>query len=153
MGTEDAKSQYQNESSPTPILPFPDSTIEYQQRERKKRANKELPVVARGDRRCNLSAHHIRKSANERAEEPVPESRQKQIGEEAGQENVDDESPRHRHVRGHDHPQQKRRIENVAVHRRDVRHAAEQIRIPEREMSRCSERARRKLAEGVTGDI
>ena len=66
---------------------------------------------------------------------------------------MDDESPRHGDVGGEDHPQQERRIENVAVHGGDVRHPAEQVRIPQREAGSLAQRGRRKLAERESGDV
>src|SRR3954467_11429768 len=85
--------------------------------------------------------------------ESVAEPTQKDVSEEAGEKDVDDESPGHRDVGRHDHPQQERRIKNVAVHGGDVRHPAEQIGIPEREMTSCAQSACAELAKGVTGDV
>ena len=109
--------------------------------------------MARRHRRCDLAAHHVSETADERADKAVAEVTQKDIREKAGQENVDDESPRHRGIGRHDHPQQKRRIKNVAMHRRDVRHSTEQIRVPQREVSGSSERRRAELPERVAGDV
>ena len=49
-------------------------------------------------------------------------------------------APRDREIDGHDPPQPRRRVENVAVHRGDVRQTAEQERIPLRNRSGRRER-------------
>ena len=100
-----------------------------------------------------MSAHHVGDAAHERAEEPVADCAQEAKREQSGEEDVDDESPGHRRVRGHDHPQQERWIENVAVHRRDVREPAEEIRIPEWKMSCGLQRRCRELPERVASDV
>src|SRR5205809_226232 len=86
---------------------FANSAIQQEERERKESAHEELSVVTRRHRGRDLAAHHVSQSANERAVEAVPDATQEHVGEEAGQKNVDDETPRHRYVGGHYHPQQK----------------------------------------------
>ena len=136
MGTEDAEADDQGERTPAPVLPLPESEVEHPERQWKERAHEQLPIVARRDVRCDLSAHHVGDSADERAVEAVAERAKESVREKAAEENMNDEAPRHRDVRGHDHTQEESRIENVTVHGGDVRHAAQEIRIPEREMPR-----------------
>jgi len=66
---------------------------------------------------------------------------------------MDDEAPRHCHIGGEDHPQQERRVENVAVHGGDVRHPAEQVGIPQRESGSPAQRRRAELAKREPRDV
>ena len=66
---------------------------------------------------------------------------------------MDDEAPRHRDVGGEDHPQQERRIEDVAMHGGDVWHPPEQVGIPQREPIALAQGDGRELAERVAGDV
>ena len=61
------------------------------------------------------------------------------------------EGPGHRHVGGKKHAEQKSGIEDVAVHRGDVRHAAKQVRIPERKSVTGLDGCGGELAEGIPG--
>src|SRR5207253_3793521 len=109
--------------------------------------------MSRRDRGRDLAAHHVRESADECVIETVPYAAKKHVGEKSSQKNVDDEAPRHCDVGGHDHPQQESRVENVAVHRGDVRHAAKEVRIPEREMPGCPQCCRSELTKSVASDV
>src|SRR5438552_16645293 len=66
---------------------------------------------------------------------------------------MDDEGPRHRRIGGHHHSQQKRGIEDVAVHRRYIWKSAEEVWIPLRESLPRSQRVRGELAKCVAGDV
>ena len=122
-------------------------------RGRQERADEQFPVVSRRRVGRDGPAEQIRDAAHDCAVEPHTSRPQESNGEDTGEKRVEHEAPRHRHVGRQYHPQQKRRVENVAVHRRDVWHAAELVRIPLRKALSIAERARRKLTEGIARDV
>ena len=128
--TQHAQPDDQSERPPAPVFPLANSTMKDPQRERKESAHEQLAVMSRRDVGSDLSAHHVGDATDERSEKAVAEDAKKTEGEESGEENVDDEAPRHCQVGRQNHPKKERRIEDVAVHRRDVRHPAKQVRIP-----------------------
>ena len=72
--------------------------------------------------------------------------------EPAHEHEVNRHAPRDREIDGHDPPQPGRRVKNVAVHRGDVRQAAEQEGIPLWNRSGCRERVGAEQAKRVAGD-
>jgi hypothetical protein len=68
--------------------------------------------------------------ADQRPVESHAPSAQEEIREASREEEMDDERPGQRDVGGKKRAKQERRIEDVAVHRGDVRQTAEEIRIP-----------------------
>ena len=125
-----------------------------EERQRQQRRDKDLAVVSWRNETGDVAAHFVRESTDQRAEKSEPDRlAQKQIREATGEKDMQRHAPRHRSVCRHDHPQQKRRIENIAVHRGYVRQSAKQIRVPQWEPVAVTQRLRRKIAEGVAGDV
>ena len=140
----------QRDCRPRPPVAVPDAAHEQHQDERKNRAHVQLAVVTRRDVRRDRPGHEIRKSADQRRREPEPDTTQEQVCQPSGEKQVDDEQPRHRHVRAHEKAEQHaRRVENVAVHRADVRHPPEQIRVPLREVPRPRQHLVSEVADRV----
>ena len=126
---------------------------EHPERERRERAHEELSVVAGRHVRRDRTAHHVGESAEQRRIESESPRAQEVVREQPGQKDVHHEADRHRDVGRHDHAQQEGRVENVAVHRGDVRQATVDVRVPERERARGAQRVRGELAERVAGEV
>ena len=101
----------------------------------------------------NRSAEHVRQTADERRPEAEAPGAEEEVGEQSAQKEVDDEFPRHRDI-GREHPpQQEGRIENVAVHRSDVRQATFDERIPLRKPVAGLQRLRGEVTKRVASEV
>ena len=67
---------------------------------------------------------------------------------------MDDEQPGQRHVGAQEHAEEQAwRVEDVPVHRADVRHPAEQVRVPLGEMASQRQHHVPKISDRVAADV
>src|SRR5216117_1938660 len=118
-------------------LPAPVSQRQHQgqQDERQHRRREELAVVARRGVRRNQAGELVRQSSDHRSGPSDPQAPQEQVGEQAGKDVVQRETQVTGRRDRYDEAQQPGRIEDVPAARRHERHAAEDFRIPEREVA------------------
>ena len=89
--TEDREPDADRQASPRPRAAVSNGANEEPKHERQQRADVELSVMSGGGIRCDRPAEHVRESADQRAVESHTPSAQEQIGEAAGEEQVNDE--------------------------------------------------------------
>ena len=153
MRGEPAEAHSQGKCPPRPIATVADTAQQEEEDKWQQCAQKQLSVMARRRVRCDGPAEHVRQPAHERRDEAESPGAKEYVGEEPGEKQVNDEAPRHARIRGQEEPQQRRGIEDVAVHRGHIRHAAEHERIPVRDALPRPKRPRREVAERKAGDI
>ncbi len=153
MRREHAESDDQRQRAPGPVLAVADAPGEGQQRHRQQRRHEQLAVVARRDERGHLPRHHIRHRTDHGRRAAQAEAAQEGQRRDAREHQVQHHPPGHREIRRQQHSQQLRRIEDVAVHRGDVRHSAHQVRIPLRDAGARTQRSRGELAKRIARDV
>ncbi len=120
-----------------------------QERERRERGHEQLAVAAGIDEAHEVRAHHEDEPAEQRGQPAESEGPKPQVREDPSQEDVQHDLPAPHHPRIQEEQCERERIEDVAVHAIDERHAAEQERLPERESSRLVYEVRVEIAREV----
>ena len=124
------------ERGPAPALAVADAEEDETECEGEERADVELAVVPGRDERRDGAAKLVGEAADARRRESESTRAEPEIREPPGEDDVEDERPGHREVRPEQESQEESgRVEDVAIERADERHAAEQVRIPEREVA------------------
>src|SRR5204863_1784797 len=149
--TQDRQADRDGETAPRPVSSIANAANQEKKGERKQRADVEFSVVTGRDVGGDRAAHQVRNATGKARQEAKSPRAKKEVGEQTGEEDMDHERPRHRDVGRQSHAKHERRIEDVAVHRGDVRHAAKQVRIPERKSVTGLEGCGGELAEGIPG--
>ncbi len=109
--------------------------------------------MSRRDERCNGAAELIGEAPDSRRGESEPARAEPEIREPAREDDMEDERPGDRQVHPeHQAKEQRGRVEDVAIERADERHAAEQVRIPEREVA-APDHGGSELADGVAANV
>ena len=152
VGGEHGKPDHEGEGTPRPVPPVADAAHEHPERERKQGTDEQLAVVSRRGIGRDRSAQQVGHPAGERGRESDSPHTEKAICEQTGQERVNDETPRHPDIGPDQHAQELGGIENVAVHRRNVREAAVQERIPVRDSLSRAEHLHGEVAEREARD-
>ena len=153
MRREHAESRHEREYAPRPLLAVAHAPVECQQHQREERRDEELAVVSRRDESRDRTAHHEREPTDERRPERHAVRPQEREREDAAEEQMEDHSPRHADVHRQEQSEQEGRVEDVAVHRGDVWHAAEEVRVPECESTGVLHHLRRERSHGKPADI
>ena len=142
MRAKNGAADGERESAPRPLSPVADAANEEEQRERQQRADVELSVVTWRHVPGDRPTHEVRDAPDDARDIADSPRTKKQVREEAGEKDVNQERPRHGDVGRQDHAKEERRIENVAVHSGNVWHTAKEIGIPEwnpvSSLERCS---------------
>ena len=124
-----------------------------QEGERRQRGDEQLPVVSRLHQRGHdpVSSYPTPPTMPRR---PRPAERtQQEVHGESGEDQVEREAEVHRGVHRQEPPEPRRRIEDVPVHGGDEREAAEEVRVPLRDVPRLPERLGAVEAEAVSRDV
>ena len=105
------------------------------------------------DERRDGAAELVGEAPDSRRRESESARAEPEIREPARENDVEDERPGDREVGPEQQAEEERgRVEDVAIERADERHAAEQVRIPEREVA-APDHGGAELAHGVAADV
>ncbi len=133
------------------LPPVPDRQHQREQRQRQRGRGEQLAVVPGRGVRGQEAGQLVREAAGDRAGPGEPEAPEQQVGEQARRDEVDHEVEIHDGLDGQQQPEERRRVEDVAVAGAHERHAAEQLGLPQRHVPEALPPLGAPGPEGVAG--